>query len=119
MPVARRMARTSISGAMSGAASGFAAICRAISASVVVWSLRQSVAANALRAASLIVFAIAPCLALVRLAQRDDPSLTIPVHIDARKKPIVDTAERDQTRLAIVEAIVRNRHVPPRKENLA
>src|SRR5258708_22978274 len=99
MPVARRMARTSISGAMSGAASGLDAICRAISRSVIASTLRQSVVASALRAALLKLFAIAFHLSSIRLAERDHPSFVASVDINAHKKAVVDKTEGHLTNL--------------------
>src|SRR5260370_6806859 len=103
MPAACRIARTSISGAMSGAASGFDAICRAMSLSVIASTLPQFVAASASRAALLKVFAIALHLSSVRLAERNHPSLCVPVGVNAYKKPVIDEAESHLATLVVVK----------------
>src|SRR5258708_5951142 len=113
MPVARRMARTSICGAMSGAASGLDAICRAMSSSVIASTFVQSVAFNALRAALLKVFTIALHLSLVRPSERDQPSLRPTVGVNAYKKTIIDEAEGHRAKLAIVKTIISYGHVRP------
>src|SRR5271156_6298837 len=101
MPVARRMARTSISGAMSGAASGLAAICRAMSASVIPSSRSQSVADSASRAASLDLPGISLHLSRIGLAKGNHSALRAAIDMDANEQPRAYEAEGDLSRLSI------------------
>src|SRR5579859_6523077 len=118
MPAARRIARTSISGAMSGAASGLDAICRAMSSSVIASIVLQSVAASASRAALPKVFAIALHFSLVRLAERDHRSLRVPVGVNAYKETVIDKANSHLANLAVVKTIVSHGHMRPREQDL-
>src|SRR5690242_17936164 len=104
MPIASRMARTSMSGAMSGAASACAAIWRAISASVIASTRVQSVFFKASRAALLDFFAISLYLARIGLAQRNDAPPAVAIDVNANKQPFVNEPECDLPRLSIVEA---------------
>src|ERR1700722_12517212 len=103
---------------MSGAESGLDAIWRARSSSVISSILLQSVAASATRAALLKPFAIALHLSLVRLAERDHPSLRFPVSVNTNKKTIIDEAERHLANLAIFKAIISHRQMRSRKQDL-
>src|SRR5665213_1652581 len=110
MPAARRIARTSTTGAMSGAASGLAPICRAMSASVIASSRFQSVRARALDARSLKVLSISLDLSPVGFSQRDHPSHTAAISMDAHEETSLDAAESSLANLSIVEPIVQHRH---------
>src|SRR5260221_14632166 len=104
---------------MSGAASGLDAICRAMSSSVIASILLQSVAASASRDALLKIFAIALHFSLVRLAERDYPSLRFPVGVNAHKKPVIDEAKSHFANLIVVKTIISHGRMRSREQDLS